>query len=153
MSISAGKRQNCYRRDGYRCVKCGCRENLTIDHVIPVSLGGKCWLKNLQTLCRCCNLEKGNRVIQYTTHQSTTNLVREYWMSEGNPNCRYQYIQLELDEAEEAPIYLTPAELQEKQTALNSAMRSMLDNIKPNAEVQGLSKAVPLERPIGQRKL
>lgn len=57
------------------------------------------------------------------------------WMFRLNWNQRSEQPNVELDEAEEAPIYLTPAELQEKQTVLNSAMRSMLDNIKPNAEL------------------
>ena len=34
-------RHNVYKRDGYRCVYCGSRDNLTLDHVLPKSRGGK----------------------------------------------------------------------------------------------------------------
>lgn len=54
-----------YERDGYRCRNCGKgggEKDLEIDHVYPVSKGGKSTRDNLQTLCRTCNLKKGNRV-------------------------------------------------------------------------------------------
>ena len=65
MSISPKKRRDCYKRDGHVCVKCGSEKNLTIDHIIPVSQGGKCHLVNLQTMCKSCNLEKGASVMLY----------------------------------------------------------------------------------------
>lgn len=46
-------------RDGYKCVSCGTKEDLVIDHVIPVIDGGDTTLENLQSLCRTCNLKKG----------------------------------------------------------------------------------------------
>lgn len=50
-----------YERDGYRCKKCGRKTNdLEIDHIIPISKGGKTTLDNLQTLCRSCNVEKSD---------------------------------------------------------------------------------------------
>lgn len=36
---------------------------LHIDHIYPVDLGGKCFLDNLQVLCRTCNLRKSNHVL------------------------------------------------------------------------------------------
>lgn len=50
-----------YERDNYRCKKCGSTENLEIDHIIPISKGGKSTYSNLQTLCHKCNKEKGSR--------------------------------------------------------------------------------------------
>ena len=43
------------------CKLCGSTENLTIDHIKPVSKGGTHKLKNLQTLCEKCNVEKGDK--------------------------------------------------------------------------------------------
>jgi 5-methylcytosine-specific restriction endonuclease McrA len=49
------------RRDGgLRCRHCGATEELTIDHIRPVSKGGSGVLANLQLLCSGCNSAKGN---------------------------------------------------------------------------------------------
>lgn len=47
---------------GNRCVKCGSTEELTIDHIIPLSKGGGDEPQNWQTLCKPCNVRKGNRM-------------------------------------------------------------------------------------------
>lgn len=52
-----------YSRDGWRCVFCGSRKRLTLDHVYPWSLGGPDTEDNLQTLCRSCNSRKGARIL------------------------------------------------------------------------------------------
>jgi hypothetical protein len=49
-----------WNRDGGRCIKCGSKENLEFDHIIPVSKGGATTYRNLQLLCKNCNLEKSN---------------------------------------------------------------------------------------------
>ena len=49
-------------RDHKRCRKCGSRYNLEIDHIIPISKGGKSTYDNLQTLCHHCNYLKGNNL-------------------------------------------------------------------------------------------
>lgn len=50
-------------RDRYTCQKCGHSRGhgavLHVDHVVPVSKGGKTEKHNLETLCRDCNLGKG----------------------------------------------------------------------------------------------
>lgn len=49
-----------YERDHYRCRICGRKTNdLEIDHIIPISRGGKSTVSNLQTLCHRCNVRKG----------------------------------------------------------------------------------------------
>jgi hypothetical protein len=50
-----------FQRDNYQCRKCGCREDLTVDHIIAEINGGETVLDNLQTLCRPCNSGKGAR--------------------------------------------------------------------------------------------
>src|SRR2546426_4413038 len=55
-------RANIYARDNYTCQYCGSSyrsEELTFDHVIPVSRGGtKSW-ENIVTACIDCNRKKG----------------------------------------------------------------------------------------------
>ena len=42
-------------RDGYRCSECQSQDELTIDHIVPISKGGSDELNNLRLLCRSCN--------------------------------------------------------------------------------------------------
>ena len=44
------------------CLFCGSVENLTIDHIIPISKGGKNLESNVQILCGTCNSKKGDRL-------------------------------------------------------------------------------------------
>lgn len=53
-------RHNIFKRDQLRCVYCGSPETLTIDHVIPKSMGGRDSWDNLVTACQRCNSKKGN---------------------------------------------------------------------------------------------
>ena len=55
-------KSNVMRRDGHTCVYCGAskRQDLTIDHVIPQSKGGKNTWNNLVTACFKCNNKKGS---------------------------------------------------------------------------------------------
>lgn len=48
-----------------KCVKCGERKKLTVDHVIPVSLGGRNDISNIQPLCAKCNREKHATIADY----------------------------------------------------------------------------------------
>ena len=55
---------NLFRRDGYKCGYCGDTENLTMDHVIPKSRGGRNSWSNLVTCCKKCNGRKDNKTPQ-----------------------------------------------------------------------------------------
>jgi 5-methylcytosine-specific restriction endonuclease McrA len=63
------------RRDGFRCKICGRGEEdgvkLHVDHIIPVSKGGKTEEENLRTLCEDCNLGKGARIEERTAMAGT----------------------------------------------------------------------------------
>lgn len=54
-------RFNIYRRDGYKCLYCGSKDSLTLDHVLPKSKGGPNSWTNLVTCCMKCNVTKGDR--------------------------------------------------------------------------------------------
>lgn len=52
----------------YTCLCCNKKEPeilLTIDHVIPVSLGGMNIIENAQPLCHSCNSRKKAKVMDY----------------------------------------------------------------------------------------
>jgi hypothetical protein len=52
-----------WKRDKGQCVKCGSRENLHFDHIIPYSQGGSSKdARNIQILCLKHNLAKRDRI-------------------------------------------------------------------------------------------
>lgn len=57
--ISPSLRWEVFERDEFKCVKCGVRKDLTVDHIIPESKGGNATLENLQTMCKSHNSAKG----------------------------------------------------------------------------------------------
>lgn len=57
-------RENVYARDGGRCQYCRAgvrRDEITYDHVVPRSLGGKTTWENIVTACIHCNQKKGGK--------------------------------------------------------------------------------------------
>ena len=77
-------RQNIYLRDKYRCQYCGLQhptEDLTYDHVLPKSRGGKTEWENIVTCCIGCNRKKGGR----TPNEARMNLVRKPTRPSGVP--------------------------------------------------------------------
>lgn len=59
--IPGAVRRAVYERDGWACLYCGAEAALSLDHVVPWSLGGSDDESNLQTLCLPCNVRKGAR--------------------------------------------------------------------------------------------
>lgn len=63
--MTASLRYEILKRDGHRCKSCGASSAsgavLHIDHIFPVSKGGRTTRGNLQTLCEACNLGKRDR--------------------------------------------------------------------------------------------
>ncbi|MBN1201056.1 MAG: HNH endonuclease [Anaerolineae bacterium] len=67
-------RQGVLTRDGYTCIYCGARpgdivrgqpitrRDMTVDHILPVSRGGKNTWSNTACACFACNHRKGNRL-------------------------------------------------------------------------------------------
>ncbi|XP_012070475.1 uncharacterized protein LOC105632645 isoform X2 [Jatropha curcas] len=57
-------RKNILFRDNYTCQYCSSRENLTIDHVLPIARGGEWTWENLVAACAKCNSKKGQKTIE-----------------------------------------------------------------------------------------
>ena len=55
-------RFNVFLRDQFECQYCGDPKDLTFDHVIPRSKGGRTTWENVVTACSPCNLTKGGRM-------------------------------------------------------------------------------------------
>jgi hypothetical protein len=61
--IPAAVKIEVWKRDKGSCVKCGSKENLHFDHIIPYSQGGSSKdAKNIQILCLGHNLTKRDRI-------------------------------------------------------------------------------------------
>lgn len=54
-------RDRIYKRDNFKCVYCGSKKDLTLDHVIPKSKGGTNEWTNLVTCCTKCNFAKADK--------------------------------------------------------------------------------------------
>jgi 5-methylcytosine-specific restriction endonuclease McrA len=53
-------RTNVFKRDSNSCLYCSSNKDLTLDHVLPKSRGGKTNWENLVTACKKCNSRKGH---------------------------------------------------------------------------------------------
>ncbi|MBE7193764.1 MAG: HNH endonuclease [Gordonia polyisoprenivorans] len=60
--IDPSTRAAVLRRDRYRCVFCGARGPLEMDHIEPWSAGGDESMQNLRALCHDCNETRSNRL-------------------------------------------------------------------------------------------
>lgn len=83
-------RANIYARDEHRCQYCG-REfpvgELTFDHVVPVSQGGRKDWENIVTACIPCNRRKGGR----TPAQAGMQVIRQPCRPRRSPVVRITF--------------------------------------------------------------
>lgn len=87
-------KNNVFTRDGFRCMYCGRSEQLTIDHVIPQSKGGKTNFDNCVTACRPCNSKKDRR----TPSEARMHLRRQPYAPTISEFLRLKMKKLRLDE-------------------------------------------------------
>jgi 5-methylcytosine-specific restriction endonuclease McrA len=74
---------NIYARDDHRCQYCGARcsiSELTYDHVVPRSRGGRTTWENIVSACCACNARKANRTPAEARMALRTQPVRPTWM-------------------------------------------------------------------------
>jgi 5-methylcytosine-specific restriction endonuclease McrA len=50
------------KQHNYRCAYCGTMENITKDHIIPLSKNGSDYASNIQPLCKSCNSRKNDKI-------------------------------------------------------------------------------------------
>jgi 5-methylcytosine-specific restriction endonuclease McrA len=84
-------RRNIFYRDKNRCQYCGKvfrQRELNLDHVVPLSRGGKSTWDNVVCACIPCNTEKGCR----TPEEAHMKLVRRPKKPAGHPMLRANWI-------------------------------------------------------------
>jgi 5-methylcytosine-specific restriction endonuclease McrA len=72
-------RRNIYARDGSRCQYCGKKmatTDLSLDHVVPKSQGGRSSWENIVCCCIKCNVKKGGRTPEQARMHLITKPVR-----------------------------------------------------------------------------
>ena len=82
-------RGNIYIRDRNRCQYCGRKfptSDLSLDHVIPISRGGKSTWENVVCACLNCNVRKGSKLV----HESGMDLIRQPARPKWHPLHRLQ---------------------------------------------------------------
>lgn len=85
-------KQNIYKRDNFTCVYTGrklSKEELSVDHVVPKSKGGKNTWENLVTCSRLLNSQKSNKTVEeaglklrYKPFKPTNGLIFEIYKDE-----------------------------------------------------------------------
>ena len=63
-------RFNVFLRDKFMCQYCGSNSELTFDHLLPRSKGGKTDWNNVVTACSSCNVQKGGRLFYDNSEMS-----------------------------------------------------------------------------------
>jgi 5-methylcytosine-specific restriction endonuclease McrA len=77
-------RRNLFLRDRYTCQYCGRRpkdDDMTIDHIMPRSRGGKTTWENVVLACTSCNIQKGNRLPEEIGVRLLKRPVKPNWMA------------------------------------------------------------------------
>jgi 5-methylcytosine-specific restriction endonuclease McrA len=52
------------------CAYCGATENITVDHIVPISRGGTHEAENMAPACQRCNCSKGSKLLSEWTKKS-----------------------------------------------------------------------------------
>ena len=85
-------RFNVFLRDHFRCQYCNLKlpaHNLTFDHVLPKSKGGRTSWENVVTACQQCNLRKGSKVLECSGLSLVSHPTRPSFQKLQNYGRRY----------------------------------------------------------------
>ncbi|WOK35229.1 HNH endonuclease [Sphingomonas sp. C3-2] len=78
-------RFNLFLRDRFQCQYCGISRDLTFDHVIPRTQGGRTTWENVAAACAPCNLKKGGRTpMEAGMHLHVTPIRPTNWQLHEN---------------------------------------------------------------------
>lgn len=58
-------------------------DELTIEHVIPLSLGGNNELPNIDLACKPCNMQKGKEAFEFRRQQRKSQDMEKYHGKQG----------------------------------------------------------------------
>ncbi len=73
------------KNKGIRCIYCGVEltdDNVTADHIVPISKGGNNSQVNLVACCKSCNNERGNMNF------------KKFYLNKRNDNFKIKYIKI-----------------------------------------------------------
>lgn len=86
---------------GNKCLRCheaGDQFTLSVDHVVPVALGGRDDISNIQPLCLTCNMKKRVAIVDYRTSPPTRvpkqyannyiRRLRHIYDTDHDPSCK-----------------------------------------------------------------
>ena len=76
-------RENIFNRDDFKCQFCGQRfklSELTVDHVVPKSKGGKSTWDNIVSACKKCNNKKADRTPDQANMKLIHKPVKPKWI-------------------------------------------------------------------------
>jgi len=75
------RREQLFDKCKGRCCHCGCElvlgDNFSIEHIIPLSKGGTNDYENTVALCKACNKEKGDDVVDVEFYSYAPKLIKE----------------------------------------------------------------------------
>ena len=77
-------RRNIYLRDDHTCQYCGKippKEELTIDHVLPRSRGGRTTWENVVLACIKCNMKKGSKLVNEAGMRLMSEPRKPHWLA------------------------------------------------------------------------
>jgi hypothetical protein len=86
--LSRDEERRCREAYHNECARCGCRERLEYDHIVPLSQGGSNDFDNFQVLCRECHAAKTQETDRTRPHILASQLsvgLREIFLSTPKP--------------------------------------------------------------------